>query len=258
MSKQSQAGKRRRKQNTRGISDVVSYVTIFSIILVSLGVITLTGIPALEDARDAEQAETTETAVTVLADNLNSVYRESVPSRATEIDVSTGALFYGANTSIEIFSGGELLTRQVIRPLVVRIDDQRRVVYEAGATFRRGSGGVAVRSEPPFEISGDAVHLPVIRTQAADIKSVSGTTALVRGVATNREIVRELLTETPERLTIEVASVRFQAWNRYFESQPQTTCTTSAGVRTTSCTIQVPGDVQPIVTTHGIKLSIIT
>jgi len=65
----------------RGVSDVVGYVLIFSLIVATVGVVTTVGFSTLEDRQDAERVNNVERAFDVFANNMENVYRDGAPSR---------------------------------------------------------------------------------------------------------------------------------------------------------------------------------
>jgi len=54
----------------RAVSDVVGYVLVFSLVSLTVGVVSVAGVGALQDARDVEQANNAERAFDVLGDNV--------------------------------------------------------------------------------------------------------------------------------------------------------------------------------------------
>lgn len=204
------------------MTEVLGHILVFSVIVASIGLIVATGLAGLEDTRESERFQNADRAFDVLAENMASVYERDVPSRATEIDVGDGQILYAdevdINISVEPADGGNLSSNSFSsRPVEFRVDSGRSIVFEAGAVIRDQPRGGYMVSEPPFLLSNDTIHIPIIQTIPRAERSVGGSTVLVRGVSRDRTVL-----ETPEdydRIWINVTSPRAEQWFDYFDAQ---------------------------------------
>lgn len=241
----------------RGLSEVLGYILVFALVLTSVGFITVSGVNSLEDVREAEKASNAERAFDVVADNMAAIYEQNSPSRATEIDLADAQLFYTANSSMEIQVGAQTFERS-FRPAVLRPSEGTRLVYEGGAVFRTEEEGGVMLDEPPLLFSNRRVHAPMIITTAPAIESAGGTTVLLRGKSTAREV---LLAGgdgayAGDTITVSVSSPRYEIWERYFEEETALSgCTTNDAAETVECTMTAPSTVY--VTLHQIEISIV-
>jgi len=62
-------GERSLRDDGHGLSDVLGYVLVFSLVVTSVLVVTVGGLSAVENARDAERAQNAERAFDVVATN---------------------------------------------------------------------------------------------------------------------------------------------------------------------------------------------
>lgn len=245
---------RRLRSDERSLSDVLGYVIVFSLVLMAVLLVTVGGMATLENARDAEQAQNAERAFDVVADNFAAIYERNAPSRATELDLGESEIFYDSAVAVTVRDGdGQELASRELTPVEMRIDDDRRLVYEGGAVFRHSDAGVTMVREPPFMISQERTHLPIIQTTSSTVESAGSTTVLLRGVSTERSVA--VSGEEFDELVIEIASPRYEVWNRSLSENSALDCETDPVVETVSCEFDNPESVH--VTVQQIDLSLI-
>jgi len=249
----------------RGASEVIGFVLIVSLVLLTTSVVFVSGFNGLEDTRDAERVENAERAFDVLDDNMGDIAYRNAPARATEIKLADANLALTANTQITIEaqdSGGLVLstTTREVRPIVfTAANEQSKVVYEAGAVFRQSRGGAVMNSEPGLVFDQDRTVLTVLETSSDSRTAVGGSsTVLVRGskdvsATDDPERTQLLYTEDDtgasvlDTVVIEITTTpeRTEAWANYVEEElaensvPTPTsdpCTTSGA--TVTCEFQ--------------------
>lgn len=237
----------------RSVSEVLGYIIVFSIVITSVLVVVLGGLSAVEDGRDAERAMNAERAFDVLADNFGAIYERDAPSRATEMDLGQAELFYGDTVNVSIYnaSSGNLIVARDLRPIQMRVTEERGLIYEAGAVFRRSEGGaVTMVRDPPFRF-GDNVHVPVVQTRAPAFESAGGTTALLRAIGTHREVAAA---GTSGNLEIEIESPRYEIWERALDQRNNVDCGTE---NSDTAVCDVTGVDTAAITAHEIEISLI-
>lgn len=167
----------------RAVSEVVSYVLVFALVVSAVGIVSVSGLSTLQETRNDEQMANAEKAFSVLADNLADVHRRDAPSRATEISLGEASLETGENVTMYVNvseTGSWENDSWTVRPLVYTGDEDRQLVYEAGAVFRTSEGGGVRIQNPPFVVSEDRVLIPVVGLNRPDPQAVAGSTVLVR------------------------------------------------------------------------------
>jgi hypothetical protein len=221
----------------RAVSEVLGYIFVFSLILLTISVVSVGGYSVLEDARDNEQNSNAERALDVLANNIADLYARGAPSRATEISLEESQLFVGDPITFEVSVDDGISTTSVQReidPIVFRGAANTDFVYEAGAVFReQQDGGVTLRN-PPLSVNSERMVFALVRTNSSNQLSLSGSTILVRTRATTREVaVRS--TGTAHDVTFTVTdSPRQSTWRQYFQREHGMSCTESGN--TLQCT----------------------
>ena len=227
-------------ERERAVSEVLSYSLIFGLIIASIAIVTVGGVNSLQTAQTNEQLSNAERAFDVLHDNLADVYSEGAPSRATEISLGDSQLFLDENVTFRVKLDGVPEISREIRPLVFRIDGDRQLVYEAGATIRSERDGGIVLNAPPLALDADGAghaHLPIVRTTSADVQSMGSTTILVRGQSWNREVLQSYVTNGPDLEYVEIETPRSGAWQDYFDQREYCIAVTEPSTDTVRCAI---------------------
>lgn len=194
----------------RGVSEVISFVLVFSLIAATVALVYVSGIGGLESARSSERITNAERAFDVLADNIADIHRKGAPSRATEIKVSNARMEYGESTSVRVqlenVNGTETtnVSSVSLQPIVYSSDSGTDLVYANGAVFRQDRGGTTMDRAPPFLFTDDdgerTAIVPTIETRNDGVASTgSQRTILVRTLLSIREVT--LAEDNPETLT---------------------------------------------------------
>lgn len=232
----------------RGVSDVVGFVLVFSLVTTTVAVVYVAGLGGLEDARDAEQLNNVERAFDVLADNVEDLHQANAPNRATEFRLYEATLEVGAPTdfSVEWLNNDSDTTNPVPQfgtdasPLVYtpQSEPSSNIVYASGAIIREDRGNAVMIHEPPFvfeEYSGvKTAVFPIIDTRSADREYVVGSsTVLVRTERVGNEVLAartdpstaasdvdgDTDDEYEVRFGITTTPARADAWVRYLNDE---------------------------------------
>ena len=205
----------------RAVSDVVGYVLVFSLIVATVGVVTTVGFSTLDDRQGAERINNAERAFDVFATNVEDVYREGAPSRATEMRFVDGTLRYGEPVSITIADRDDPQTNVSVfpRPLVYA-DGGTEIVYVAGSVIRSEQDSAVMLRDPPFYADATAATFPLVDTFRTSGPGATTPDGSLRVTSTARSVD----TTTPEAFEeadgyiVTVQSPRSDAWTRYLES----------------------------------------
>jgi len=210
----------------RAVSEVVSYVLVFALITGAVGVVSVSGFATLQDTRNAEQINNAERAYDVLGDNLADIYQRDAPGRATEMNLAGASLSTGGNVTVEVtIDGGTPELRESVRPLIYGGEDNRQLVYEAGAIMRTNPDGGLVVENPPWVVENDRVLITVVGLNRPSIQSVSGSTALVRAQNRGSAVRFSDSTDNVGTLNITVRNTdNVDEWDSYFDSEGFNNC----------------------------------
>ncbi|WP_418284942.1 DUF7289 family protein [Halorubrum sp. DTA46] len=204
----------------RGVSNVVGYVLVFSLVTLTIGTVFAVGIAGVEQRQEAEQVANVERAFDVFDDNLRDVQRYDDPSRSTEIRLSGGTLSTAESTRISLVneSGDPLpVGPWEMNPVTYSTGDTT-IAYEAGAWFRTDGDATVMRSAPRFVAEDGRTTLPIVVLTADGDRRVAGDATVQINADRLRSVTRpELDVGESENVSIRVESPRAAAWQRYFE-----------------------------------------
>jgi len=133
----------------RGVSNVVGYVLVFSLVTMTIGTVFAVGITGLEDRQEAERVANVERAFDVFDDNLRDVQRYGDPSRSTEIRLSGGTLSVAETTTVELRNASDGVVRGFEFRSLTYANGDTTIAYEGGVVPKRRRRA-AMRSEPRF------------------------------------------------------------------------------------------------------------
>lgn len=220
----------------RAQSTTVGYVVIFGTVLVMVGLVSVTGFAALEDVRDEERVTNGVRSFEVLATNVDDVATDGVPSRTTTVKLDGVSVSVGPSVTFEVHVPSDGFRETVdTRPLVLDAKSGTQVIYANGAVLREDRDGGVMARPPRLLVTADYARLHVVRTRPVAATSVGGrTTASVR--TTRNETTAATTGTAGDTVYVNVTSPRHEAWGRYLDSQPQTSCT-SVGGNTVSCVL---------------------
>lgn len=256
-------------ERDRALSEVIGYILVFALIFLTVGFVSINGLPALDSAKQSEQTQNAERAFDILENNIAEIYGEGAPSRSTEISAETGAVELRDpvvfNVSVTEATPDENVTfqRSEINPIAFTGLSDTEYIYSGGAVFRQQSGNSFMLQEPPINFGEERGVVTVVRTFGDASKSAGGATVLVRASSTRRSVVAadtSLSANRYSNLTINITdSPRQGTWREFLESElpdSNTTCTASGGSLECEVDLNGEGIKQTFVTVQGIRVAI--
>lgn len=199
----------------RGVSEVLGFALVFSLVLASVAIISIAGVGALQDTRDAEQINNAERAFDVLADNVGDIHQEGAPSRATEMRLSQAELYTDHNVTVNVTATtgtNSVTVERELRPVVYRAKNDATLTYEGGAVFRVGESGGSVFRAPPIMADSDRTVISIVAPQAPYRRSVGSTTVLVRATERLRTVDIRDVDGSYTDVYVNVTSPHYQEW----------------------------------------------
>lgn len=213
----------------RGQTETLGYVLVFSVVVLSVALVTISGQAGLVDLRDNQRAANVEAGFEVLADNVDQVVLEGAPGRSTELSLSGERLSLGSrvNVTVTATDGGTTVFSNTtsLRPVVYRADDGTTLTYAAGGVVVQGpDGGAAMVRSPRFVLSSDRTVVAFanttldrsqLRAEAAAVDRESR--VLVRADRGPRRVLGTA--DGTVDLTVTVESPRATAWEAYLDAE---------------------------------------
>jgi len=156
---------KRIREDDRGVSDLVAYTLMFSIILAGVSIVSL-GVPdVLGDLSDREKIENSERSLTSAAATLDEIHRQGATQRSFNLPLNEGTVFLNDST-ITVSSPDEPDLNETYNVTSLEHQFDRSpadvtVAYEAGAVFR--SSGVGARYQPSLRCDSDTAIISIVR-----------------------------------------------------------------------------------------------
>lgn len=207
--------------DTRGVSEVIGFVLVFSLIVGTISLVYVGGLSGLDDTRDAERVNNAERAFDVMANNFQQMGRGDAPNRATEIKLAEAQLSTSTNRLIGV-NASEMNTSANANPVTIRYDTagDTTLVYENGAVIRVDDDSAVMRREPDFLFNDDKIVIRYISLRGAG-QGVGGTasTVLVRAERINIKVLANRGTSTDVNITMQTHPDRAEVWKDYYRSE---------------------------------------
>jgi len=234
---QTVTGKHRRDGRAkRGVSDVIAFTIVFSVIITSVGLVSAVGFSTLNDIQTNERTVNAERAFQSLDENLGEIQRGHAPGRSGEIAVDDGVLSIRSRTESPVgdaaklrftvsTSSGNLFGRSfVVGSLRYNVGDQkRRIGLESGAVFTDSRGSAYMIDPPDFNCQSDHAIISIVTLQGIGTTDPSGGNVQVVGRENSSRLLFSRATGPDKDVTINIERSRFQdageAWTEGLERQ---------------------------------------
>ena len=209
-----------RPGHARGQSELVGFLLVFSVVVLTIALVGLTGFVGLEGAKDFQRSTNAEQAFTGLADDVDDVVRAGAPRRSTEVRIADGRLsLEPSETRVRItgVDGNSTNVSVATDPIVYDVGSGTSVTYRSGALVRRDGDAAVMFREPGFVLTNETVILPVVDTTRTDGGPVGGTGEVE--VRTRHAGTDLVAWDRPvESVTLNMTTPNAGAWARYFEA----------------------------------------
>lgn len=209
----------------RAVSEIIGYILVFALIITSVGLVSIGGIPSFDSARESEQLQNADRAFDVLDTNMVEIYDRGAPSRSTELNAGDAVVetreSVTFNITVTYKDGNVSATEAAVNPIVFSGVGDTEFVYVAGAIIRDQPDANVLRSEPPFKINDKRAVFTLVETTSDGRQSTEGGTVLVRAESVRRSVeVADISGSRIDEITISVSdSPRQEVWERYFEEE---------------------------------------
>ncbi|MFC7135026.1 MULTISPECIES: DUF7289 family protein [Salinibaculum] len=208
------------RSDERAVSEVLGYVLAFSLVITTVGVVTVAGFTELQDTRDTEQINNAERAFDLLATNMNDIAKRGAPSRSTEMRLAEAQLDISNPITIGIEVNGttaadNFTNSYELYPITYRASNSdQTVVYSAGTIFRSqddGANGIAIQ-KPSLVVQDDRFIFPIYQTRSRGTQSIGGGTARIRGTDAGTVLIVSDTSSRYSNISLNVTSPRSGLW----------------------------------------------
>ncbi len=167
------------------VSEVVGFVTILGILVISIGVIGLAGYPLVMKAQETNYIENTKQSFIVLAENMNKVVLGQSPSQSVELKLYGGTLSVKGSSTINITANSTNKTTGNINRIVLVSDKAMRsiestignttIAYEGtGVWAKYPNGNTLLVSKPLITNRSNVLVIPVVYVSGTSSVGGSG------------------------------------------------------------------------------------
>lgn len=237
----------------RGQSELVGFLLIFSVVVLTIALVGVAGFVGLESAQDFQRTTNAEQAFTALADNVDDVVHAGAPSRTTEVRLADAQLSLDEPETITVTLDDEAPIEFETHPLVYDSGTDTTIAYHGGALVRTDGDSAVMVREPDLVLTDETVILPVVATTQERGGQVGGTTAVdVRTRHTGTDLVAT--NEPVDTVTLDVTSSNAEVWTRYFEQYEDDGPVTNVDTNDDSVTVTIDTN-RVYVTVHRVDVT---
>lgn len=212
------------RADDRAVSDVIAFVLVFSIIITSVGIVTVFGFGALEDLQEGEQDQNAERAMESISLAFGDIEKSEARARQSELRLSGRALAVqeGPEVTVDVDGGGNPGTPidGTVGSLVYGVGDETNFGYEGGAVMRTdGDGADVMVREPRVRCDREMAVVSIVELRS-DQGGLSGE-GTVRIIAQKNETASESWTyrgdgDLEVDISVDGSGTNYDAaWDRY-------------------------------------------
>jgi hypothetical protein len=201
------------------VSEVIGFIYIFGIVILSMSLIYILGYPALQSSMDASIFESSEQSFIVLQSDMKMVAFDQVPVKNLKIQLqgATLSVTHNSNITIEYSNGASNETLINASGEIEFQKNDRALTYENGGVWKRYPDGRIMVSSPRMYASANEPNITTVGV--VSIKGTSSTGG--RGIAVlnmryNASAIE--LPPSPVNLTLRINSTYAPEWISYLES----------------------------------------
>jgi hypothetical protein len=224
-------------KSSAAVTEVLDFVTILGILMLSFSIMGLVGYPALKNAQEMRYIENTRQSFIVMAENINKVAFGEAPSQSVEMKMYGGMLGINRGSIINITAN---VTNQTIVERTVLYQGPMGsiensigdtiVAYEGtGVWIKNPNGVISLASKPIITHQDNVLIVPIV--------FINGMSSL-GGVGMSRIMIcpdspcspRLLFYGNASNITITITSKYASGWEYYFKNLLELDVESSSGV----------------------------
>ncbi len=206
------------------VAEVVDYITLFGILLISFSALGLVGYPVLQSAQESRYIENTKLTFIVLAENFNKIALGQTPSQSMELKMYGGRFGVTGESSITInatrfnttIPGNEEITiyNQQMRSVENTVGDTV-VAYEGtGVWIKYPNGFVQNAYKPIISNQSNMLVIPVINIVGVSSSGGSGINRVRAEGFSNIDFYGNV-----SNITLTINSTYIDGWKDYYKNE---------------------------------------
>jgi hypothetical protein len=253
---------KRLEHSQDAVSEVVGYTLLLGIIVLGIGIISLTALPIIQDAKEQAYLKNVEQGFTVLDSKASLASIGKQPTQIVQMYTQAGDITVNDSGLSRIkvtFTNGTatyVVYNESMGTIQYQLGDNK-IAYEGGGVFRKypGEGDPVMITPPEFHYNGETLTLPIIRinsnqsvggTGVITLRLVSGQTpnVLFPNPDDNPEYTNPLL--LGKQVNVVIKSDYYKAWAKYIEERTEATVITNDANKEATVTLNAKPNDQTI------------
>lgn len=211
-------------KSSGAVTEVLDFVTILGILMLSFSIMGLVGYPALKNAQEMRYIENTRQSFIVMAENINKVAFGEAPSQSVEMKMYGGTLGINGDSMIEItanVTNQTMVERTVLYqgPMgsIENSIGDTLVAYEGtGVWIKNPNGVISVSSKPFITYQDNVLIVPIVFMNGMSSTGGMGMSRIM--VCSDRPCYPRLLFfGNASNITITITSKYASGWEYYFK-----------------------------------------
>ncbi len=219
------------------VSEVVGYTLLLGIIVMSVGIISVTAFPVIQDAREKAYLKNVEQGFTVLDSRASLVSLGKQPTQIVQMYTQAGYITINDSSLSRIkvtFTNGTttyVVYDESMGTIQYKLGDNT-IAYEGGGVFRKypGDGDPVMITPPEFHYNGETLTLPIIRINSNQSAGGTGVISIRLLSEQKSNVLFPNQTDNPEytnpllfskQINIIIKSDYYKAWAKYIEERTE-------------------------------------
>jgi len=232
------------QQTDRGISEVLSFVFVFALIISTLSVTFIVGIDKLENQQEQEATSNIERSLILYNENVRDLINGEAKSRTTELRTQESTIGGGYETSMRInVENADKTYASNSTVFMYKTDYNVNYVQEFGAILKLKNPSsdnpeVIMLHEPKFIFTDDfnSTSFHMVETRQANNREVQSETVLVRKTTDDTVVITPDDSTVPENMTVTLQTPNYEFWEDYLSSKNDVdSCTTDPSEEEVTC-----------------------
>ncbi len=227
------------------VSEVVDFVTILGILVISLGIIGVAGYPMVKNAQEANYIENTKQSFIVLAENVNKVVQGQAPSQNVEVKLYGGTLSANGTSEINVTatnSNGQQITLidQQMRSIESTVGNTV-IAYQGTAVWAKYPGGRTLMFSKPLitSLNNTSYVIPAVRVLGTTSVGGNGMSRVVVSGGVPGILAPDIdFYKNMSNITVTINSTYYQGWYNYLNNTLGFSCTNNMQWSSVNCKIQ--------------------
>ena len=208
------------ERRSRGVSEVVGYLLVFSIVVTIVSVIYASGMPMVERTKENSVLQSMETVFIALQSNIKKVALAQSPVRTMKLNPIKGSISANKNAGTINITVNGTKSRTIQFGNIEYTLGARKMIYENGAVIESTPGGSIIVSDPPifFTNSSGKAHVFISVINASGTFSAGGGIAEMSMRQDNPDNdTRVIYNGAADYVNISINSSYAYAWINYLQ-----------------------------------------